>query len=766
MPIRQAWNKKGNLIALRVCASFATGALLWLYPPSDGFSFFLLLPWFLYCATTAMYLAVPASWFVHPRFDYAFIGLELTLLGSIFAVYLGTDSWQFYGVFLLNVVLAALARRLVSAILMSLAVGTVYLVANVDSATIESGVLLLQTAMLLITAGLVGYLSEELHRQEETAALLDNALQIAGLIAGTLDPRTVYEKLTEVVAHLFRAGRVAVILTEPGSDVARVAMALDRGQPIDDLTIDLERYPEIQTALDRQAPVIIGRLADTPRLDALRRELPHRALEAAILVTPILVGGEPRGVVFVRLEDARRGFNESEVKFCRIMADVAGQALDRAEHFEEVAEAARRDPLTGLYNMRVFHRRLAEEVERADRMSSHLSLVMIDIDYLKHVNDNYGHLAGDQLIREIATMLLSEVRVIDTVTRYGGEEFALLLPDTGTDRAHVVAERLRTLIEQVRYEGLPETVTVSIGLAVYPDDAMTPSDLLHKADQALYASKNRGRNRTTRYDEIEGAEVSPGRRDQPLHDPTMIEAIRDALKGLESGRGLLRHLDVIASLTAVMRARDPGTLEQMRDVSTMAELILAHLPIGERQRWTIHLACLLRDVGKLAISDEILDKSDFLTRQEYEIVRRHPVISAQIIQPLKGYENVLPLVRHHHERWDGKGYPDGLEGEEIPYGARVVGLVDAFYAMVRRRPYADRMRGLRYACEEIRRNAGSQFDPDLARRFLAAIEANRDIMATLVAEEAGATQPEGEESAEPREVALTLDDDLSPASLR
>jgi HD-GYP domain-containing protein (c-di-GMP phosphodiesterase class II) len=201
---------------------------------------------------------------------------------------------------------------------------------------------------------------------------------------------------------------------------------------------------------------------------------------------------------------------------------------------------------------------------------------------------------------------------------------------------------------------------------------------------------------------------------------------------VDSSRELLRHLDVIASLTAVMRAKDPAALDHIRNVSTLAELFLASLPLGERERWAIHIACLMRDIGKLAIGDEILQKKDVLTREEYQEVRRHPVISAQIVQPLKGFDAIVPLVRYHHERWDGKGYPDALRGDQVPYGARVVGIIDAFYAMIRRRPYADQNGGLTYACEEIRRHAGAQFDPDLARRFLAVIEANRDIVSTLV----------------------------------
>jgi diguanylate cyclase (GGDEF)-like protein len=740
-------------VALRLCALLATAVLLWFYPPQDGLSLWLLLPWFLYFATSLLYVALPAQWFLHARFDFAFVGLELALLGSIFAVYLGPDAWFFYALFLLAVLLAALARRLLWSIAMGGTVACVYLIASADRATGDPGVVVLQVAMLLITSGIVGYLSEELSREEDTSSLLDSALQIAGLLAGSLDSQTVYERLTEMVARLFRAGRVAVILTDPGSDRAHIPAAIDGGQPVEDLTIDLERYPEIQTALKRRTAVIIERLADSPRLEPLRSDLPHRAADAAILVTPVLVGGEPRGVVFVRLEDERREFTESEVKFCRIMAEVAGQAVERAEHFEVVSEAASRDPLTDLYNLRYFQSKLDEELERATRLGTPVSLVLLDVDFLKHVNDTYGHLAGDQLLRELARVLTSDVRVIDTVARYGGEEFAVLLTNTTGQRARRVAERLRTHVERTRHEGLPEAVTVSLGFATYPEDAKTAGELLHKADLALYASKHRGRNRTTSHDEIDHVAAASRRVDNPLHDPAVIEAIRDALKGVQSSRDLLRHLDVIASLTAVMRAKDPAALDHIRDVSTMAELFLADLPIGERQRWTIHIACLMRDVGKLAISDEILQKEDVLSREEYAEVRRHPVISAQIVQPLKGFECIVPFVRHHHERWDGKGYPDGLRGEQIPYGARVVGLVDAFYAMLRRRPYVTRVRGLEFACEEIRRNAGTQFDPDLARRFLAAVEANHDIISTLVAQQ----------DQEPEEAAPELESVADPA---
>jgi len=734
------WSRKTNVVALRIALTGLTGVMVWLYPQSGGPGAWLVGLWIAYLATTIAYAFTPAYWFSVRRFFLLFFGLELLLLGAMLAVYLGAENWVFYPLFLLVVLLAALARRLALALLLSAATAAVYVIAYATMESVDWGILILQVAILLTTGGIVGYLIEELEQEEETSEMLDNALEIAALLAGTLDADLVYERLTEVVSRLFNAGRVAVILTEPGSATARIAAGFDHGEPVYEIEVEIERYPEIRQALEQKSPVIIQRAETHPRLAEVRGDLPSRARSASILVTPILTDGEPRGVLFVRLEDTRREFGEHETRFCRIMADVAARAVVRAEHFAEIAEAARRDSLTGLYNVRVLHRRLTEEVERSDRSGSQMSVVMIDVDYLKHVNDTYGHQAGDRVIERIADLLLEELRGIDTVARYGGEEFALLLPETGSDRAMVVAERLRRRLAEAAHDGVAEPVTVSIGIATYPDDSMASSDLLHKADQALYFSKHLGRNRVTRFDEIRELELEDESREPPsytleaLHDPEMIQSIRDALNELETGRALLRHLDVIASLTAVMRAKDPQAIQHLRDVSTIADLFLAHLPINERERWSTHVACLLRDIGKLAFSDQILQKRDVLTREEFEMVRRHPVIGAQVIQPLKGFEPVVPLVRHHHERWDGKGYPDGLAGQDIPYGARVVGLVDAFYAMVRRRPYASRRRGLRYAIGEIRNNAGTQFDPELSERFLFVIDANRDIIETLVDE--------------------------------
>ena len=734
----KSWSKKRTLVALRVCATAATGVLLWFYAPSEGLSVWLIAIWFIYLATTLIYAILPGAWYSARGFDLAFVLVELCLLGTLFLVYPLPGSWIFYAFFLLAVLLSALARRLVWAIALGAAVAGAHVLANADRMAADPGILILQVALLLTTTGIVGYLTEGLDREEQTSALLDNALEVSTLLAGTLEAGAVYDRLTEFVARVLRADRTSVILTDRERRTAHVVSAIDRGEPRHDLTIDLADYPEIQTALDDRVPVVITRAGTNPRMSGVRGTLPARARASSILVVPIIENESSRGVLFVRLEETRHDFDEQEVNLCRILAEVAGQALQRADEYAELAEAARRDPLTGLFNVRAFHRALAEEIERSERNGSSFSLLMIDIDYLKRVNDRFGHLAGDRVLQRVAEVLAEQVRGIDTVARYGGEEFAVLLPETVNERALVVAERLRSRVAATGHEELLDPVTISVGVATCPDDATTPSDLLHKADVALYASKFNGRNRSTQFGTSAAAgpartfEIADRAADRPLSDDSTVRAVREALAGISENRNLMRHLDVIAALTNVMRVRDPGAIESLRDISTITELFLAHLPLPERGRWTIHVACLLRDIGKLSIGDDLLRKKDFLTREEYEIVRRHPIVGARIVEPLKGLDEAVPLIRHHHERWDGKGYPDGLAGSEIPYGARIVGLVDAFYAMIRGRPYADRARGLRYACEEIRRNSGTQFDPDLAQRFLDVVDANRDIIATLV----------------------------------
>jgi HD-GYP domain-containing protein (c-di-GMP phosphodiesterase class II) len=292
-------------------------------------------------------------------------------------------------------------------------------------------------------------------------------------------------------------------------------------------------------------------------------------------------------------------------------------------------------------------------------------------------------------------------------------------------------------------------VTASIGVATYPYDAITPRDLVHQADQALYYSKYRGRNRITVYDhlhrqasadevqrELVQAFTSVSLERHFSHDDPRIAAIREQLSPFTSDREIIDGMDdIIESLTTAMHARDTYTRHHLQQAAALSDLFLGYLTVGDEDRRTIRIACMLHDIGKLGIPQDILQKTEFLTREEYEIVRKHPEIGARILDPLKPFTAAVPCIRHHHERWDGKGYPDGLRGPDIPFGARVVSLVDSFHAMISKRPYQSRVKGLGYAREEIRRNAGTQFDPELAAMFVRMIEEQAERMADFVESE-------------------------------
>ncbi len=717
--IRKAWSKKVTLVALRLCITAATGVLLSVYAPARSADPWLIGPWFAYLLTTIGYALLPAQRFVHRRFNPLFLGLELLLLGTLFTAYGGSVTLLFFPLFLLTILLAGLARSLPWALMLGATVALVHVTLLLIGGGEQTGAVVLQALILLTTAGAVGFLSEEVHREETLSTLLDNALEISALIAEALDAETVYRRLTEMVARLFRAGRVAVVLAEPEDTQGRLVAGVDMGRPVAPTDLELDRYPEIRMALRRQEPIVIERPGQSPRLEAVRGRLPERARRAAILVVPVVAGGRSRGALFVRLEEARRDFGQHEIRFCRLMSDVAGRALVRADHFARVSEAARRDALTGLYNVRVLTECLEEEIHPSERTGAGFGLLMIDVDFLKHVNDVYGHPAGDEVLRALAATLRQGVRRVDTVARYGGEEFAILLPETSAGRARTVADRLREAIEGLQHPGVGEAVTVSIGLAAYPEDATTVADLVLAADQALYHSKNAGRNRVTRFG-TDRQVLRPAWNEIGQESDPIGHGLREVLGDLVAQGDIARNLGALTSLITALQARHPGTLERIHFASRLTQAFLTHLPVPDRQRWTIHAACILRDVGRLGLAD---DDSGAPTLDRGAKPTAHALIGARMLAGLTGFGRVVSMVRHHHERWDGRGVPDGLRGEAIPYGARIVAVVDALMEALPEE--GDPEQALARARVAVEREAGTRLDPTLADRLLLALDAER-----------------------------------------
>jgi len=352
------------------------------------------------------------------------------------------------------------------------------------------------------------------------------------------------------------------------------------------------------------------------------------------------------------------------------------------------------DPLTGLYNHRYFHNVLAEELEAASRFADPVSLVVLDIDDFGDFNTLHGHSEGDLLLASLAEMLVGMADRSQAVSRVGGDEFAILMPHTPALEAHVFAQRL---IDHLSIEAgnVPGKLSVSAGVATYPDHADTPENLFRLADCAMLWAKERGKNRAALFE--------PGR----VPDKAGRERVEHVQRQ--------SRLSSVRALAAAVDARDPATQDHSRNVALLAVRLGMMAGVDGENLRLLELAAHMHDVGKIGVPDAILSKNGPLDAEEFRRVREHVVLGQRILSSTDLPE-ILPWVLHHHERWDGSGYPDGLAGDAIPLESRILLLCDAYDAMTSDRPYRS-ARSAEYALDEIASCAGSQFDPALAAIF-------------------------------------------------
>jgi diguanylate cyclase (GGDEF)-like protein len=348
------------------------------------------------------------------------------------------------------------------------------------------------------------------------------------------------------------------------------------------------------------------------------------------------------------------------------------------------------DPLTGLGNHRHFHERLQRELASAEETGATLSLCLVDIDDFKSVNDHHGHPVGDRVLGQVA----SRLRQGGESFRLGGDEFAVLLP--GLDERSAVSVA-RSIVERVSAAQIEHVgnVTVSAGVATYPIQGAGRDELIRLADSALYWAKEDGKNRARTY---ESTQIELRHLQQLAEIPDRTARYRAA-----------------AALAKAVDARDAYTGSHSERVGDLAARISRRLGLDDAQIELTRLAASLHDLGKLAIPEEILRKPSALNDSERLVLQRHPQVGHRMLESL-GVEPIADWVLHHHERWDGDGYPHRLRGDEIPLGARIIFVADAFDAMtserVYRRPFSQRE-----ALEEIERCAGSQFDPLIVDAF-------------------------------------------------
>jgi diguanylate cyclase (GGDEF)-like protein len=348
------------------------------------------------------------------------------------------------------------------------------------------------------------------------------------------------------------------------------------------------------------------------------------------------------------------------------------------------------DPLTGLGNHRHFHERLQRELTQAEHDGAAVSLCLVDIDDFKRINDRFGHPVGDRVLGQIAARL----RQGGESFRLGGDEFAVLLPGLGERDAVAVA---RSIVERVGAAELEQVgeVTVSAGVATFPVQGVGRDELIRLADSALYWAKEDGKNRARTY------------------EATTLELSQ--LQQLAEGPDRAARYRAAASLAKAVDARDAYTGSHSERVGELAARIARRLGFEETQVELTRLAASLHDLGKLAIPEEILRKPGALNESERLVLQRHPQIGHRMLESL-GVEPIADWVLHHHERWDGAGYPDRLRGDEIPLGARIIFVADAWDAMTSERVYRKPL-SEREAMAELERCAGTQFDPIVVGAF-------------------------------------------------
>ena len=587
---------------------------------------------------------------------------------------------------------------------------------------------------------------------------LDVLVTAAGQVSVAVENARLFaeeQRRSRQLAFLNNVSRTAISSDDPVHMLTQIASEIQKNFSFDHIGIGLldrgTKEVEIKAeagvtthATGKRIPLgtgILGRVARTGERALVQNALPGNLTgilpdSRAVLCIPITYGESLLGVLNVESR-SENAFSPQDVLILNTLADLLATALHNAFVFQKLQQQSITDGLTGIKTRRFFWEALSAEWKRASRSGRPFSVVLIDLDKFKQVNDSMGHFEGDLVLARVGRLLEQKSRQSNVVARYGGDEFIVLMPETGPEQAQVLAERLRQWLatDPMLSE---HQITGSFGVASFPMHGFSIEDIIRVADAGMYVSKRSGGNLVSTAQEfVEGEDFARQRQQISAYIEGFLQRERTGPEQLEELTSTLYKLcggdqdckvqllrEAIESLSRAAESREVQTAGHGDLVARYSGVIARALGLPAEETADLVYAARVHDVGKIFVPEQILNKPGPLSDEEFFQVKLHPHIGAEIVGKIPHSDMIRDAVEHHHQRFDGTGYPDGLRGEQIPLWARIISLADAYANMVTEQSFSA-ARTPDQALDELSNMSGTRFDGMLVRLLIRGLKAER-----------------------------------------